>query len=262
MPDSSRLIVVSNRLPVALVHEGADWKTKRTAGGLATAMDPILKRAGGVWIGWSGTQEELPPEALELLRKEQSCIAVDLPADILKKFYEGYANQALWPLFHSFTSRLEFDSEAWEAYIEANHRFCSAVLREFQPGDRIWVHDYHLMLLPGMLRERLPDAAIGFFLHTPFPGSDVFSILPRGEELLTGLLGADLISFHTHSHLQHFRMSLRRQLGIESTVDRLEVPGRQVRLQALPIGIAPKDFLECGNKPETLGTPCQITRAI
>jgi len=104
----------------------------------------------------------------------------------LEKFYEGYANRVLWPLFHSFPSRLQFDSGNWEAYIEANRRFCSAVLNEFRPGDRIWVHDYNLMLLPGMLRERIPDAAIGFFLHIPFPGSDVFSILPRGEELLAG----------------------------------------------------------------------------
>ncbi len=193
-------------------------------------MDPILKRAGGVWIGWSGAKEEEPLEALELLRQEQSCIAVDLPADILEKYYEGYANQALWPLFHSFTSRLHFDSENWEAYIEANRRFCSTVVDEFRPGDRIWVHDYHLMLLPSMLRERIPDAAIGFFLHIPFPGSDIFSVLPRGEELLAGLIGADLISFHTHLHLQNFRLSLRRLLGIESTVDRLEVPGREVRL--------------------------------
>ena len=251
MPDTSRLIVVSNRLPVALVREDSEWKTKRTAGGLATAMDPILKRARGLWIGWSGTEEELPPEAVEILRQEQSCIAVELPADLLKKFYDGYANQALWPLFHSFTSKLQFDSESWNAYIEANRRFCSTVVHEFQPGDRIWVHDYHLMLLPSMLRASLPDAAIGFFLHIPFPGSDIFSILPRGEELLSGLLGADLISFHTHLHLQHFRMSLRRQLGVQSTVDRLELPGRQVRLQALPIGIAPDDFLRYCDTPET-----------
>jgi trehalose 6-phosphate synthase/phosphatase len=251
MSDRSRLIVVSNRLPVSLVREGTEWKTKRSAGGLATAMDPLLKRAGGVWIGWSGTPGEVPAEALELLRQEQSCIAVDLPADILEKFYEGYANQALWPLFHSFTSRLQFDPECWEAYIEANRRFCAAVINEFQPGDRIWVHDYQLMLLPGMLRERLPDAAIGFFLHIPFPDSDIFAILPRGEEVMAGLLGADLLSFHTHLHLQHFRQSLRRLLGTESTVDRLEVPGREVRLQALPIGIAPDDFLEYRDHPET-----------
>ena len=124
-------------------------------------------------------------------------------------------------------------------------------MAKFRPGDRIWVHDYHLMLLPNLLRERLPNAAIGYFLHIPFPASDIFSILPRGEELLGGLLGADLIAFHTHLHLQHFRMSLRRLLGTESAVDRLDLSGRQVRLQALPIGIAPADFLGIKDQPET-----------
>ena len=252
MAENSRLIVVSNRLPVALVREGAGWKAERSAGGLATAMDPILKRAGGVWIGWSGISGEVPAEALELLRQEQGCLAVNLPADIQEKFYEGYANGALWPLFHSFTSKLQFASENWEAYIEANRRFCAAVVEEFQPGDRIWVHDYHLMLLPNMLREQLPEAAIGFFLHIPFPASDVFAILPRGEELLSGLLGADLLSFHTHLHVQHFRQSLRRILGKESTVDRLEVSGREVRLQALPISIAAEEFVKQTNQSETV----------
>ncbi|MEO8725180.1 MAG: trehalose-6-phosphate synthase [Acidobacteriaceae bacterium] len=106
MPDGSRLIVVSNRLPVALVREDNEWKTKRSAGGLATAMDPILKRAGGFWIGWSGSEEEQSPETLEILRRDQACIAVDLPIELLKKFYDGHSNQALWPLFHNFASRL------------------------------------------------------------------------------------------------------------------------------------------------------------
>jgi trehalose 6-phosphate synthase/phosphatase len=259
MADSSRLIVVSNRLPVALIREGDKWVTKRNAGGLATAMDPILKKAGGLWIGWSGSEEDTPPEARELLRSEQSCVGVHLPAELSEKFYEGYANQVLWPLFHSFPSRLQFDSDNWQACIEANQKFCEVVVKEFRPGDRIWVHDYHLMLLPSMLREKLPAAAIGFFLHIPFPASDIFAILPRGEELLTGLLGADLIGFHTHLHLQHFRMSLRRQLGVESTVDRLETPHRQVRLHALPIGIAPEDFLGYLDKPETQAQ-CQKLR--
>lgn len=251
MGGNSRLIVVSNRLPVSLVKEEKGWKAKRSAGGLATAMDPILKQGGGIWIGWSGTHEEESPEVLKLLREDQSCIAVNLPADLGEKFYEGYANQALWPLFHNFTSKLHFDADSWQAYIAANHLFCDAVVAEFRPGDRIWVHDYHLMLLPNLLRERLPNAAIGYFLHVPFPASDIFSILPRGEELLGGLLGADLIAFHTHLHLQHFRMSLRRLLGTESAVDRLDLSGREVRLQALPIGIAPADFLGIKDQPET-----------
>ena len=250
MADSGRLIVVSNRLPVSLTREGAEWQTKRSAGGLATAMDPILKRAGGVWIGWSGAQESEPPEALELLQQE-GCVAVDLPPDLAEKFYEGYSNRCLWPLFHNFAFKLEFDSVAWEAYIEANRRFCSAVVDQYRSGDQIWVHDYHLMLLPQLLRERLPDASIGFFLHIPFPSSDVFSTLPRGDELLTGLLGADLVAFQTHLNLQHFRRSLRRLVGLESSIDRLEVSGREVCLQALPIGIDPDEFLGYTKDPET-----------
>ncbi|HKE22555.1 MAG TPA: bifunctional alpha,alpha-trehalose-phosphate synthase (UDP-forming)/trehalose-phosphatase [Bryobacteraceae bacterium] len=251
MPDTPRLMVVSNRLPVSLTHEGTDWKTERSAGGLATAMDPILRRTGGIWIGWSGIKEEPVPEVLEFLRREQSCYGVHLPAEIVEKFYEGYANEALWPLFHSFVSRLRFNSESWEAYIEANERFCSAVVEAFRPGDRIWIHDYHLMLLPGMLRERIPDATIGFFLHIPFPAWDIFSTLPRNDELIGGLLGADLISFHTHMYLQNFRQSLRRLLEMESTVDRLEIQGREIRLAALPIGIAPDEFLGHMDRLET-----------
>jgi trehalose 6-phosphate synthase/phosphatase len=213
-------------------------------------MDPILKRAGGVWIGWSGAQESESAEALELLRQE-GFTTVNLPADVAEKFYEGYSNRSLWPLFHSFTSKLEFDSEGWQAYTEANQRFCSAVVDQYRAGDRIWVHDYHLMLLPQILREKLPEAAIGFFLHIPFPSSDVFSILPRGEELLAGLLGADLLSFQTHLHLQHFRRSLRRLVGLESAINRVEVSGREVWLEALPIGIDPDEFLGYTADPET-----------
>jgi trehalose 6-phosphate synthase/phosphatase len=248
MSDTSRLIVVSNRLPVALEREGESWKVKRTAGGLATAMDPILRQRGGVWIGWSGADETPSDEAIKSLR-EQSFIAVDLPPEIAVKFYEGYSNGALWPLFHSFTARFRFDPDTWEAYIDANRRFADAVVEQYTAGDRIWVHDYHLMLVPEMLRERLPEAAIGFFLHIPFPASDIFSILPRGQELLSGLLGADLVAFHTHIHMQHFRRSLRRLLGVESKVDVVELPGRTARLQALPIGIAPAEFLDVMAEP-------------
>ena len=251
MSEKGRLLVVSNRLPVALLQEDSEWKTKRTEGGLATAMDPILKNEGGVWIGWTGSKDEAPAAVLAKLRKEESCVAVDLPADLVDKFYEGYANEGLWPLFHTFIARFHFDSDNWRAYNEANRRFCAAVVNEYQPGDRIWVHDYHLMLLPSLLRERIPEAAIGFFLHIPFPASDVFAILPRGEELLAGLIGADLLAFQTHQHVQHFRMSLRRLAGIESAADRLNIPGREVRLQALPIGIAPQEYLDWRETAET-----------
>ena len=250
MSDNHRLIVVSNRLPVALKREGDSWQATKSAGGLATAMDPVLRNAGGVWIGWSGAKDD-STELRTLLREEHNCIAVPLPPDVAEKFYEGYSNQALWPLFHSFATRLSFDPDTWAAYAEANQRFCDVVVEQYKEGDRIWVHDYHLMLLPRLLRERLPDAAVGFFLHIPFPASDIFSLLPRGDELLSGVLGADLAAFHTHTHLQHFRRSVRRLLGIESALDRVNVDARIVRLQALPIGIAPEEFLRHVDEPDT-----------
>ena len=169
-------------------------------------------------------------------------MALDLPPSLAERFYEGFPNQAIWPLFHYFLSRMRFDPGAWEAYIKANRRFMEAVARRARPGDLIWVHDYQLMLLPRMLREALPEAQIGFFLHIPFPSTDVFAVLPRREEILEGLLGADLVAFHTHNYLQHFRDALLRLLGIESRINEVETGGRMVRLEALPIGIAPDEF--------------------
>jgi trehalose 6-phosphate synthase/phosphatase len=168
---------------------------------------------------------------------------VELSTSIARGFYEGYANQTLWPLFHQFPSRIVFDSTGWEAYRTANQRFLEVLLEHLQPDDTIWIHDYHLMLLPQLIRQAVPEACIGFFLHTPFPSSEVFRVLPRREELLKGVLGADCIGFQTHSHLQHFRSSLLRILGVDSSMDRTHVVGRFVRLEALPIGIAPESFV-------------------
>jgi trehalose 6-phosphate synthase/phosphatase len=209
-------------------------------------MNPLLRRRGGIWIGWSGdTGAEHAEERRAVLQQwagAEHCFAIDLPADVATGFYQGYANQTLWPVFHYFPSQLKFDEKAWEAYVEANRIFCHAVVDQYQPGDMIWVHDYHLLLLPEMLREALPDAAIGFFLHIPFPSPEIFPILPRREELLRGLLGADLLAFQTHGHLQQFRSSLLRVLGIESRVAEVAVGGRAIRLEALPIGIAPEEY--------------------
>jgi trehalose 6-phosphate synthase/phosphatase len=154
-------------------------------------------------------------------------------------------------VFHNFPSELKFDAKGWDAYLEANRIFCKAVAERYKPGDLVWVHDYQLMLLPQMLREQLPDAAIGFFLHIPFPSSEIFPILPRREELLEGLLGADLVAFQTHGHSQQFRSALLRVLGLESKIADVAVGGRPVRLEAHPIGIAPVEFTALASRDET-----------
>ncbi len=245
---AERLIVVSNRLPLTLKRAGGGWRTERSAGGLATAVNPLRNRTEGIWIGAAGPGAAAGDPAREAVLKEWAerdrCFVVDLPPDIDKLYYEGFSNQTLWPLFHSFPSKVRFAPEAWGAYVEANRRFCDLVLQHYRDGDLIWVHDYHLMMLPEMLRQARPKAAIGWFLHIPFPSSEIFRILPRREQVLEGLLGADLLAFHTHSHLQHFRKSLRRVLGIEADLDRVEAGKRAVRLEAMPIGIAPGNFLK------------------
>ena len=241
-----KLIVVSNRLPVTLTHDGAAWMTKASSGGLATAMEPILRGTGGVWIGWAGDDGTIDPAERDKLLSEASdgyrYVAVDLEPGHARAFYEGYPNQTVWPLFHYFPTRMNFSAEQWEAYKEGNRAFGRAVAQIIEGNELIWVHDYHMMLLPRFIREHSRKAKIGFFLHIPFPSSEVFAMLPQREDVLRGLLGADLIAFHTHHYLQHFRSSLLRILGLESRIDAVDYDGRTIRFEVLPIGIAPGEL--------------------
>ncbi|MBD0327205.1 MAG: trehalose-6-phosphate synthase, partial [Pyrinomonadaceae bacterium] len=243
---SNRLIVVSNRLPYTLKRTGDGWKTEKSSGGLATAMGPLVKRTNGLWVGWpgdySGIADDKRQQVLSNWTERERFVAVDIPHGVARGFYEGFSNQTLWPLFHHFPYILRFNPDEWTAYVEANRHFCEVILQHLRPDDLVWIHDYQLMLLPKLLREAAPDARIGFFLHIPFPSSAVFRILPRREELLEGLLGADYVAFHTYRYLQHFRDSVLRLLGTNSRMDRVEYRGRTVRLEALPIGIAPEEF--------------------
>jgi trehalose 6-phosphate synthase/phosphatase len=243
---SQRVVVVSNRLPVSLKRGGAIWHAKASAGGLATAMEPILRQSNGIWIGWSGETSANTDEGRSAVLREWAdkyrYFAVDLDQETAQGFYEGIANQALWPLFHHFPSLLRFDPEDWHAYVRANEIFRDEILKHLRPDDLVWIHDYHFLLLPQMLRAVLPEISIGFFLHVPFPSSSVFRTLPKREELLRGMLGADYLCFHTYRYLQHFRTSILRLLGLNSQMDRVEVDRRTVKLDALPIGIAPHQF--------------------
>lgn len=257
---SRRVIVVSNRLPVTLRRIGSGWQTRKTAGGLATTMKPVLQQRDGIWIGWSGetfeNNQEKRGEIIEEWARQESYFAVDLDEDTAQGFYEGIANQALWPLFHHFPSQVRFNPEDWSSYVRANQIFRDEILKHLRSNDLVWIHDYHLLLLPQLLRDVVPDISIGFFLHVPFPSSSVFRILPRREELLRGLLGADYLAFHTHRYLQHFRTSILRLLGLTSQMDRVELGRRVVRLDALPIGIAPEEFSDLLVKNE--GTRNQL----
>ena len=222
-------------------------------------MQPLLQQTNGVWIGWTGDtsgsdDDEKRNSIVQGWAKQHRYFAVDLDPQTAHGFYEGIANQVLWPLFHHFPSLLRFEPADWDAYKTANEIFCAEIIKHLRPNDRVWIHDYHFLLLPQLLREAVPGASIGFFLHVPFPSSSVFRILPKREELLRGMLGADYLGFHTHSYLQNFRTCVLRLLGLTSQMDRIEVGTRTVRLDALPIGIAADQFNVLLTKNETTRT--------
>src|SRR5512140_1576603 len=190
----SRLLLVSNRLPVTVKAEKDNVSVVRSAGGLATGLSRPHERSGGVWIGWPGDVSRLSNAQrakVESQLAELRCVPIYLSSSEVSRYYEGYSNRVLWPLCHYLPDRVPRQDRDWDVYAKVNDRFAELVARHYQPGDTIWVHDYQLMLVPGLLRQRLPEARIGYFHHIPFPSSEIFRMLPHREELLRGLLGAD-----------------------------------------------------------------------
>ncbi len=241
---SGRLLLVANRLPVT-VQRGDDGDSLQpSAGGLAHALWPMHARGDSLWIGWTGEAADDGGDGQPIAARlrHDGLIPVAIPSALADAFYRGFSNSVLWPLFHYFPHLAVLDRGFWEAYRKVNQLFAQAVARVWRPGDVIWVHDYHLMLLPGMLRERRPQARIGFFLHTPFPSAEIFRILPWRREILQGVVGADLVGFHVYDYLRHFRITAIRVLGVEGEGDHLLVEGRTVRLGTFPVGIDAERF--------------------
>jgi trehalose 6-phosphate synthase/phosphatase len=236
----ARLLIASNRLPVT-VKAGPDGvSVEPSTGGLATGMKGPHERLGGLWIGWPGDLEGLAPERRREVDRRLGALRLEpvpLSREEVERYYEGYANAVLWPLFHYAVARLQDAVRDLDAYEAVNARFADAIAARHEPGDLVWIHDYQLMRVPALLRERVPDARIGFFLHIPFPSSEIFRSLPHRERLLEGLLGADLVGFHTAAYVRHFASSALRLLGATTDVDRLRWRGREVRLGAFPMGI-------------------------
>lgn len=241
----ARLLLVSNRLPVSLRETPEGRELVRSSGGLVAGLGPAHDRSKGLWIGQLGLEPDptLKPQ-LEAMR----LIHVHADADDLRRHYEGYSNGVLWPLFHYLLETVEFDLRDFEAYERVNRAFADAIVEVYEPGDAIWVHDYHLMLLPKLLRERLPDAAIAFFLHIPFPSSEVFRILPRNGRILEGLLGANLIGVHTYDYGRHLVSSCSRVLGVDFDDDWSLVDGAS-RVGVFPLGIDATTFRDLAESP-------------
>ena len=260
---SGRLLIVSNRLPVTASAAGGTVRLVPGEGGLATGLRSWHEQSSGQWIGWPGDVSRLSdPERQTLDRqlREQSIIPVHLSAEAVERYYNGFSNRVLWPLFHYLIDHVPVDASGWDAYRTVNEIFADTVAREYRTGDSIWVHDYQLMLLPAMLRARLPAAAVGFFLHIPFPSSEVFRTLPWRREILAGLLGADLLGFHTFAYLRHFVASLLHVDGVETDIDRVRVNDRYVQLGVFPMGVDAARFAALARDPVVIEQAATIQR--
>ena len=235
------LLIVSNRLPVNVTKRANTLHFQPSVGGLATGLSSLRKSHQSRWIGWPGIAtdkiSEYQKQQISNKLKEENCSTVFLSAKDIQNFYHGFCNKTIWPLFHYFPSYTVYEDRYWQAYEQVNKGFCDAVVKIAEPDDYIWVHDYQLMLVPELVRKKLPDAQIGFFLHIPFPSFEMFRLLPWRKRMLSGLLGADLIGFHTYDYVRHFLSSTARIAGTEHSMGSLAVGNRIVKVDAFPMGI-------------------------
>lgn len=233
-----RIIIVSNRLPVKMQRKEGAIQWKPSAGGLATGLGSIYQTGDNLWIGWPGDEvAESEKESVKAGLAERNLSPVFLTPEEIDDYYEGFSNETLWPLFHYFPSYAEFHPRQFESYRQVNERFARAVLETVRPGDVVWVQDYQLLLLPHLLREAVPELTIGFFLHIPFPSYEIFRLLPWRKELLNGLMGADLIGFHTYDDVRHFTSAVSRLLGLSVAGNTITAGEHQIWVDAFPIGI-------------------------
>lgn len=245
---NSDFVVVANRLPVdqELLPDGTTaWK--RSPGGLVTALEPLLRRRRGAWVGWPGiVDEDVEGEDDPIVQEDLELRPVRLSADDVAEYYEGFSNATLWPLYHDVIVKPIYHREWWERYVTVNRRFAEATSRAAARGATVWVQDYQLQLVPAMLRDLRPDLTISFFLHIPFPPVELFMQLPWRTEIIEGLLGADLVGFHLAGGAQNFLYLSRRLIGantsrgavgVRSRYGEVELASRAVRVGAFPISI-------------------------
>ncbi len=247
-----KTIIISNRLPVQLQIDNKSIIAIPSVGGLATGMKSVHQGGDSLWIGWSGLTDEEIPEGMsgeidKALAKHGSS-KVNLTHDDVEGFYYGFSNRTIWPLFHYFLEYSEFELDSWQTYQKVNQKFADAIVAKANEDDIIWVHDYQLMLVPQMVKEKLPDISIGFFLHIPFPSYEIFRTLPWRTEILKGLLGADLVGFHTYDYERHFLSSVKRLLGLEVSFNDIYLEDRIIKVDSFPMGIDYKKFSDAAKE--------------
>ncbi len=264
--NNGRLILVSNRLPLNITKGRAGLRFHTSVGGLATGLRCFCRSHQSRWIGWCGIAEDLISESdrrqIQQKLAQQHCHPVFLNSEEMQNFYEGFCNATIWPLFHYFPLHTVYEKRYWTGYKQVNERFCRAVTDVAEPGDSIWIHDYQLMLLPQLVRRELPDCNIGFFLHIPFPSFEIFRLLPWRRELLQGLLGADLLGFHTYDYVRHFLSSTTRLLGAEHSMGLLNIGERVLKVDAFPMGIDYDRYARAAESPDVKRHIDEIRRQV
>ena len=249
MPQAD-FVVVANRLPVDRTPDGDGWR--RSPGGLVTALEPVMRRAEGAWVGWAGQ----PDVALDPFEFEGThLVPVELSAADVQHYYEGFSNDTIWPLYHDVIAEPTYKRAWWDAYVRVNRRFAEAAAEAAADNAIVWVQDYQLQLVPKMLRERRPDLTIGYFHHIPFPAYGLYAQLPWRKQVLEGLLGADVIGFQRVADAGNFARAVRRQLRYETKASGISVPdgqgGTRVALaKAFPISIDAESYIELAQRPD------------
>lgn len=262
--NTAEFVVVANRLPVDRVvgHDGEEiWRT--SPGGLVAALEPVMKNVDGAWVGWAGQPDlDLEPFVANGIR----LIPIALSAQEFAEYYEGFANDTIWPLYHDVIAPPQYHREWWDAYVTVNRRFADAAADAVAQDGTVWVHDYQLQLVPEMVRALRPDVTIGYFHHIPFPAHGLYAQLPWRDQVLRGLLGADVIGFQRAQDANYFTAAVRRRLQYNIKGGEIEVPGesgsRTVLAKAFPISIDTSPYLELIAKPEVRARAVEIRESL
>jgi len=258
---SRKLVVVSHRGPYRHEANRESERWVRAAGGLVTALDPVLQKRGGVWVSAK------PAKDFDAVTVPAPHLAYDLAHIALKRseqrgFYEGVSNAVLWPLLHGFEPTIQVGEAPWSSYVNANQEFADTTLSTSRPSDLMWIQDYHLMLVPAMVRAQRPKARIGWFCHIPWPPADTFGILPWREQILEGLLGADVLGFHLPEYAEHFRQCVARFTSHRVSRHTIQYRGRKVKTIAAPIGIPVDDLQALSIDPDVAREVARIRQTM